>query len=223
MPDSLNVANSDPSLKDVLDLMKKDILLSMNCHALATVRSVNYANQTLTATINYSKTRLVGKPDGSRVVQAEAYPVLIDCPFYVMQGGKGFVSFPIAVGDTCSILFNDRDINNWFATGVTNQPPESQRLHAFADGIALVGLRSGIRPILNYDEDRAVLGYDVSSTLRTVVALKDKIELNNTPSPTTSLGFILKTMLTAMAAATTASQIAAAAAAAEPQIEALLK
>ncbi|CAK9250669.1 unnamed protein product [Sphagnum jensenii] len=78
---------------------------------------------------------------------------------------------PIAQGDQCLILFNDRSIDNWFTSGQV-QPLASSRLHSFSDGIALVGLNylnNGVTKLTNYDSTRAVLrnsttGVGVSST-----------------------------------------------------------
>lgn len=130
---------SDPSLKDLIDLSKKDIFLTLNCHALATVQSVDFDDKTISATINYQKTYFEKDEDtGAYVPVLVDYPNLIDVPFIILGGGQSGISFPIAKGDECLILFNDRDIDNWFA-GATNGPVASPRLHSLADGIALVG------------------------------------------------------------------------------------
>lgn len=142
IPLNLNVAN--PTLKDLLDFWKQDVMLSTNCHGIATVKAVSKnANNgliTVSATMNYSKTVFVQQQNGSWVSQLQDYPVLVDCPVIVLGGGATALSFPISVGDQCLILFNDRDMNNWFA-GAMSGPVASARLHSFADAIALVGFQ----------------------------------------------------------------------------------
>lgn len=130
---------TEPTLKDLLDIHKKDILLSLNCHALATIQSANFNDKTVTATVNYSKTYFEKDPTtGEQVPKLQDYPILVDVPFLIIGGGGAGVTFPIKQGDECLILFNDRDIDNWFA-GATSGPVATARFHSFSDGLALVG------------------------------------------------------------------------------------
>lgn len=154
---ALNKVASDPSLKDLLDLFKRDVMLSLNCHAVGTIQSFDETKQTVTATINYKKTFFELNTVTKVYVPVRVdYPLLIDCPAIVLGGGPCSLTFPIAKGDECLILFNDRDIDNWFQGG----PPievATARLHSFSDGLALVGLRNSQRVLAGYDMNRAVL------------------------------------------------------------------
>lgn len=144
-------------MKDLLDFLKRDIFLSMNCHCVATVQSFNSETQTVSASLNYKKTARVMNPQTRKAeLQNINYPVLVDVPIIVMSGGAASLQFPIAVGDECLILFNDRDIDNWFKTG-QNVQVSTPRAHSFSDGIALIGLRSIPRVITDWDNDRARL------------------------------------------------------------------
>lgn len=156
----LNKIGSEPSMKDLLDIFKKDIFLSLNCHAIATVQSFDSAKQTVNATINYKKTfyRLDPKTNTYDQILID-YPVLFDCPIIALQGGKSSITFPILKGDTCLILFNDRDLDNWFKSGQIG-PVNTQRLHSSADSIALVGLRAANNPISSYDGARVDIRND---------------------------------------------------------------
>ena len=49
--------------------------------------------------------------------QIRSYPVLTDCPVFSVSGGAGCLTMPVAAGDPCLVLFNDRDMDGWFATG----------------------------------------------------------------------------------------------------------
>lgn len=145
-------------LRDLLNLLKKEIALSINCHAIGTIQGVNLTNQTVKVSINYLK--VFNNPDaqGNIVEETKNYSALVDCPFVVLQGGSAALTFPVAVGDTCLILFNDRDMDQWFASGQVVAPPTA-RLHSFSDAIALVGIRSAVNSISSYDSTRAVLRY----------------------------------------------------------------
>lgn len=155
-----NKVPNDPDMKDLLDLFKKDIFVSMNCHAIATVQSFDSDAQTVSATINYKKTFFnLNSETGLYNPVLVDYPVLVDVPIIALGGGKASLTMPIQQGDECLILFNDRDMSNWFE-GNPVKGVATSRLHSFADGIAIVGLRSLANVIENYDSARAVLRND---------------------------------------------------------------
>ena len=103
----LNMVPSEPSLKDLLDLLKKDILLSLNAHHIGTIQSFNSAKQTATATINYPKTYYqLNSLSGLYNPVLVNYPLLVDCPLICLGGGTAALTFPIQSGDECLVLFN---------------------------------------------------------------------------------------------------------------------
>lgn len=209
---NLNRKQTDPQLSDLLSLWAKQIKLSMNCHAVATVQSFNAENQTITATINYKKSYLrKGDNDIYSTVLID-YPVLLDVPVIVMGGGKFNLSFPITKGDECLIMFNDRSIDNWFQSGQV-LGLASNRLHSFSDGIALVGLKSLAHSMADYDEARAKLFYKngASETMVGVSATKVKIA-----NPTTSLNTLLATLIDTINAITTTNAVVGAPCALSP-------
>lgn len=165
MTDTLNPAPDnrlqyDPNLADVISSSIKGAMLNFNCHHLATIQSFNPEHQTVTATINYSKSFL--RPNAITGVYSSVqvdYPLLVDVPVVIMQGGPCTLTFPIEAGDDCLILFNDRDIDAWFHSGQKGPLPTT-KLHSFSDGIALVGLRHFKNSIVDYDMTRAVLQYE---------------------------------------------------------------
>lgn len=148
---------TDPSLRDLMDIASRETMLLMNCCHVATIQSFDSSNLTVTATINYKQTFSNRNEDGTYSPVAIDYPVIIDCPVYLPQGGTCALTMPISPGDTCLVIFNDRDLDNWLSDGATTLRNASSRLHSFSDGIALIGVRSFSNPITNYDPDRAVL------------------------------------------------------------------
>lgn len=203
-------------LRDLADLIKREVMLSMNCHALATVKSFDPAKQTITATINYKKTYMdvpVGTNPNQETVNYVPrnvdYPILIDCPVYILQGGGFALTFPIAVGDQCSILFNDRDIDNWFQAGA-GAPVATPRLHSFSDGIALIGLNNLSSLIASYDTTHALLfkgstklGISATKILATNAAGKTlKDVMSDLLATVSSLNTAMNTFMTTLAALT---------------------
>ncbi len=147
-----NLVPNEPELKDLLSLHQKNILLNFSAHHTATIQSFDASNQTATATINYTKTFL--RPNAQGVygpVQVE-YPVITDAPVIFLGGGTGALTFPVAQGDECLVLFNDRDLDNWFQ-GSSGAAVATSRLHSFSDGIILVGLRSLPNVLASFSED----------------------------------------------------------------------
>ena len=192
MPVNYTSQPIDDSLNSYLQDLKKDIFLNFKCHDIGTIKAVDLTKQTVTVDINYYKTVLREnkaqntpqdqyRPD--YVPKSEPYPVLLDVPFIVLTGGESGITFPIKVGDQCLVLYNDRAIEEWFATG-KKVVLTSNRLHAIGDGIALVGIRSLKTLIQGYDATRAVL---YSGT--TKIAVGAKIEIKNDAQ---SLGPILQ-------------------------------
>jgi len=152
-----NNTTSDPSLRDLLSLLKRDVMASTNCHAIGIVQSFNPTTQTASITLAYKKTVFKTSPV-NEVPQAVLtdYPPLTDVPVISLGGGAASLTFPIKKGDECLLLFNDRDLDNWFQGG----PPQgvaTRRTHSFSDAVALVGLRSAPNALANFDAARAVL------------------------------------------------------------------
>lgn len=165
----------DPDLASLLNLWKKDVMLSLNCHHIGTVQDFNPDKQTVTVAINYKKTYSQKGLDGVYTTVLRDYPLLLDVPIIIMGGGGSNLTFPIAIGDECLVLFNDRNIDNWFQTGQI-QANATARLHSLSDGFALIGVNSMANLISGYDSDRAVL---FNGTTKIAVG-EDKIEISNT-------------------------------------------
>lgn len=152
-----NLIPTQPHLVDALNLLKRDVMLNLAAHHIGTVQSFNAMNQTCTVTINYPKTYFELDPKtGQYSPTLVQYPLLLDCPCIVLGGGTAALSLPIQAGDECLLLFNDRDLDTWFAGGA-GAAVATPRLHSFSDGIALVGLRSSGHLLGNYDIARGVL------------------------------------------------------------------
>lgn len=156
----INYKKTDPTLSDLLTLSRKQTMLDLNCHAIAVINSFNPENQTVTATIAYKQTVLQKGQDEIYKTVLKDYPAMIDMPLVILGGGSANLTFPTSQieGAECIVLFNDRDLDNWFQSG-QNLGPASGRLHSFADGIALLGVRSLAKSLSDYDEERAALSY----------------------------------------------------------------
>ncbi len=193
-------------LKDVLDIWKQNILLNFNCHHVGTVQSFSAGDAshapTVQATINYKKTLYKLDPQTRQQVPTLIdYPMLIDMPIVILSGAKASLTMPIAKGDECLILFNDRDIDNWFTSGQTGALL-SNRLHSFSDGIALIGVRSNLHPITSYDLTRADLRNDKAHVAVSPTKIKVYNDTRNLNTLLQSLMSKLEDLATAISAIT---------------------
>ena len=103
--------------RDIADL-KKEILSSLHCALPGIVESFDAATQT--AVIRTA---------------VQGMPLLRDVPVFMP------VSFDVASGDLCLVVFADSDIDAWFESGQPEKPV-SGRLHSLSDGFAFVGFRN---------------------------------------------------------------------------------
>lgn len=187
---SQNLIPENPTLKDLVDLVMKDVMLKLNAHHIAKITAFDSAKQTAQATIAYKKTYFERQENGLYQKVLVDYPILLDCPVIVLGGGPASLTFPIAAGDECLALFNDRDIDTWFSSGQLG-PVATSRLHSFSDAILLVGLRSSPNALSSYDMARAVLQYGTT----VVAAGETKVKIANADG---TLNTILQDLVTAI-------------------------
>ena len=128
------------TLTSLLDLHRSGTKRQINCHQVGEI--VSFDPNTQTAEVQIKMTYLING-------EIREYPLLIDCPCIILAGGDGALTMPISAGDSCLVLFNDRDMDNWYSGGQT-MPPRTDRMHDFADAIALVGLRNKQNKISGY-------------------------------------------------------------------------
>ncbi len=141
----------DPTLTDAFGQLKLDIFRTLNCVKVGQIQSFDPSRKTAQVQILFRRVL----NDGT----VSDYPVLVDCPVFTLQGGGGFVQFPIAAGDQCLLLFCDRNLDAWFQNG-TAAAPFDARCHDLSDGIALVGLNALSSSLPAYQANVAKIFYD---------------------------------------------------------------
>ncbi len=67
------------------------------------------------------------------------YPVLSGVPVIFPRCGGASITMPIVRGDTCLVMFLDRDSTAWLLGG-KNLKPKSMRSHHLSDAVAIMGL-----------------------------------------------------------------------------------
>lgn len=124
--------------QSILDAQKADIFSTFHCVQIGKIEKVTAAEQTVEVTLQIKRPAA----DGT----SSAIPLLVDVPYMVLQGGGSYIDLPIAKGDYCIVLFNDRDIDTWWSTA-NMADPSSSRKHDLSDGIAIVGLNPKTKPL----------------------------------------------------------------------------
>ena len=125
-------------LSDLLDAQRALIFSTFNCIQIGKVETVTPADQTVEVTLQIKRPAT----DGT----SSAIPLLVDVPYFVLQGGGAYIDMPITPGDYCIVLFNDRDIDTWWSTANMADPATSRK-HDLSDGIAIVGINPKTEPL----------------------------------------------------------------------------
>lgn len=80
--------------------------------------------------------------------EAAELPVLVDVPVQFPRGGDFVLTFPISPGDEGLLVFNERCIDGWWATGGKSIPLD-YRMHDYSDAIFIAGISSLPKVITN--------------------------------------------------------------------------
>lgn len=106
----------------------------INCIQIGKIEKIS-DNQTCEVALQIRR-RVPDPVKGEKVIDM---PLLVDCPYVVLSGGKSYIDMPIQVGDYCLVLFNDRNIDLWWKEETVGEPLNNRK-HSLSDGIALVGI-----------------------------------------------------------------------------------
>lgn len=182
-----------PDMTTMLSKKMRNLASEINCIQVGTIVNFYPENQTADIMVNFkrifsqqSATVAAGTGIFSRVGEvvgellgfqkrmvdvAVDYPLLLKCPVVFLTGGVSNMTFPVAPGDTCIVMFNDRDLDAWFEGGIV-APPNSSRMHDLSDGMALVGVRALNNIIADFNEDGPQIINDDA-----LIAVEDKLKL----------------------------------------------
>jgi hypothetical protein len=89
-------------------------------------------------------------------------PLLLDCPVQFPAGGGYSLTFPVASGDECLVVFASRCIDAWFGSGGVQSQAE-MRMHDLSDGFVILGFRSLPRVLIAINTSGAELRSDDGS------------------------------------------------------------
>ncbi len=123
-----------PDITELLKNTQYSTSSNINCIQIGKLEKVG-DNQTCEIALQLQRT----VPDATEGTKVVDMPILVDCPYFVLSGGKSYINMPIKKGDYCIVLFNDTNIDLWWKNEQVGTPL-TQRIHDLSDGIALVGI-----------------------------------------------------------------------------------
>lgn len=128
-----------PDLTAALEFQRMDAAAQLRVALPGEIISYDAEKSTCQVRVCYNRVY----NDGSvKVINAP----LVDVPVVTMQGGGLHLRLPIQPGDECLVIFSDINIDAWHANGGP-QTPLDRRRHDIADGFAIIGPNSLVRPI----------------------------------------------------------------------------
>lgn len=139
------------------------------------VSAVNFAANTISAQPAIKGTTT--NPNGS--TQSVNLPMLVDVPMVFPTAGGYSITFPVAIGDECLVVFASRCIDGWWQSGGVQEAMEF-RMHDLSDGFAIIGTRSQARKVTAWDTVNLQIRSDDHNTLIEV----DKTGKVNITAPT---------------------------------------
>lgn len=117
---------------DLIDLVENMIYDKLaDVHTITIAKIVKVNNDTIDV-----------KPVFKRLVDGVEYeyPVFAKVPPIFLNGGSSYLSFPLAIGDNCLLMINERCFDNWYE-GLDNNTPLENRIFDYSDAFALVGIQ----------------------------------------------------------------------------------
>ena len=108
-------------------------------HTAMPATIVSYDGATMTAVVAPAIQGIRTMQDGTQ--QTVTIANIADVPVCFPGGGSHILTFPVAKGDDCMLLFNERSIDNWFQHGGP-QKPSDWRMHDINDAVCFVGIRA---------------------------------------------------------------------------------
>lgn len=155
--------------------MYNDFLLSFKTKILD---SLNVCLPGIIESWDFQTQKAIIKIDSKRIEdnnEAIEYPVISGVPIITPSSGGAFISMPIKRGDSCLVLFTDKDITNWLL-GSSNQIPNTKRMHSLSDAVAIMGLNQFTKPLPIQNNNDLSISYSNS-----VISIKPNgnIEINS--------------------------------------------
>lgn len=151
----------------------EDLKAQIHVAMPAIVTSVDLARQVVSV-----KPAILGKLRGYEGNVTETpYPVFTEVPIAFPRAGGLCITYPVAEGDECLVVFADACIDFWWQSGGVQSPKDS-RSHDLSDAIAIFGLSSQPRKLPDVSGNAIEIRTDSRSDYISLTAGKLDININ---------------------------------------------
>lgn len=145
-------------MSDLVNAVKSAIESRVrNIHTAIPGRVESYDAGTQTASIVPMVIPTVPGADEDDGEAAAPLPKLLSVPVIFPRAGDFAITFPVRKGDTVLLIFAERDIGRWRATGEREQPIVSTP-HGISGAVAIPGLYPSGEALSGVHEDALFLG-----------------------------------------------------------------
>ncbi|BDH44896.1 hypothetical protein TUM12370_09400 [Salmonella enterica subsp. enterica serovar Choleraesuis] len=150
---NIGVMSGDPisAINSVCDAVSSSLRVALP----GTIDS--FDPQSVTCTVTLGVLNTIRGDDGNW--RSSKYSQLVDVPVVFPRGGGCTLTFPLAAGDECLVVFADRSIDSWWQSGGT-QETSAGRQHSLSDAFVLPGPQSQVRKISNISTESTQLRTD---------------------------------------------------------------
>jgi hypothetical protein len=156
----MTLDGGSPNLADVIEAAIEARLRQL--HTALPGKVTEYDATSQTATVKPMVKQAVQAADGSWI--HEEYAEIFDVPVMFFRSAAMTLTFPIPVGTTGLLVFCERDIGQWRATG-QNGSPGDQRAHSMAGAVFLPTMAPDAS-VSGASGDHAVVRLNGSTKLR---------------------------------------------------------
>ncbi len=143
------------SLAELLDMHFQHHQVDLHVALPARVERYDTATQTVDVVPQVNR----ALPDGAGNFVTEPLPKLADVPVLFPRCGRFSITFPLSVGDFVLLVFAERSLAAWRATGAQSDPGDLG-MHTLDGAVALPGLFPDAQPAAAADGANMRVGSD---------------------------------------------------------------
>ncbi len=133
-----NLAERSPDPDEILRRNNDNLSRQIRVSIPASVVSFDPVKQTITAQ-PLIREKLVNRQTGE--TGFVTLPQILDVPVCFPRAGQYAMTFPVTAGDECLLVFQDTNIDSWYASGGI-QNWNDRRSHHITDAVAILGVYS---------------------------------------------------------------------------------
>lgn len=154
-------ANEEVTEAELINALIEARLIDVHVSLPARVTAFDKAKQTVDVVLQCNR----AMPDGAGNYVSETLPKLVAIPIAYPRSQQFLVAFPLVDGDKGMVVFCERNIGSWRATGSQGDPGDLGT-HTLDGAVFVPGLFDDALPAANVDGTNMVVGSDTDGPSR---------------------------------------------------------